>query len=71
MFKDKSGKTGGKSSNLFRGEMMICYMCGMVKKSNPKKESGWTAVEVLDDIGASRKIIYFCPTCFQKAMDLP
>lgn len=40
------------------GEMMVCRKCGKQQRSNPKKQSQWTAVVI------GGLVIYFCPACF-------
>lgn len=61
--KRKRVHTGGaKVAGMpFMGEIMDCAMCHKKEKSNPKVESGWTAI-VLDNITK-----YICPTCFGNA----
>ena len=65
MYKDNPPK---KTIKVFQGELMICYTCSKRLKSDPKIESGWTAVEVLGDIEGAGQIVYFCPECFKRAM---
>lgn len=43
---------------IFGGEMMWCRECGKKKKSDPKIESGWTAIQV------NEKTFYICPECW-------
>ena len=59
--KTKHYFTGGKKTPglLFQGEIMRCMRCGATQKSDPKVESGWTALEI-----NGTKIIYICPKCF-------
>lgn len=45
-------------SKFFRGEMMICHKCGKQQRSNPRKSSDWTVVEM------DGTAIYYCPACF-------
>lgn len=45
-------------SKYFIGEMMICDRCGKQQRSNPKKSSNWTVIEM------DGKAIYVCPQCF-------
>lgn len=52
------------SAKLFTGELMTCRECGARKLSNPKIESGWTAIEIVDP---PRRIIYICPKCWNEA----
>lgn len=42
----------------FMGEIMTCCMCGKVEKSDPLRESDWTAI----DVDSVRR--YICPSCF-------
>jgi len=42
----------------FQGEVCTCLSCGVRIKSDPNKQSNWTAIEL--DYGA----YYFCPKCF-------
>ena len=58
--KRKRVHTGGaKIPGLpFMGEVMDCAYCHKKQKSNPKVESGWTAITV-DSITK-----YICPSCF-------
>lgn len=51
----------GAESKYFRGEMMICHKCGKQQRSNIKKESQWTVVEV------DGRPLYYCPVCFGNA----
>jgi hypothetical protein len=46
---------------VFGGEMMRCKLCGKTQKSDPKVESGWTAVTI------DGHRYYFCPECFGNA----
>lgn len=46
------------NSKYFQGEMMVCYKCGKMQRSNPIWESGWTVIEI-DGIAS-----YICPQCF-------
>lgn len=43
---------------IFGGEMMKCGMCSKEQKSDPKIESGWTAVTI------DGKRTYICPDCW-------
>jgi hypothetical protein len=47
----------------FGGEMMVCKSCGKEQKSDPKVESGWTAIQADNE-----KPIYICPDCWNAAM---
>jgi ribosome-binding protein aMBF1 (putative translation factor) len=54
----KKSTIRGEESKFFRGEMMICKLCGKQPRSNPKKSSDWTVVET-DGVA-----IYICPKCW-------
>ena len=42
----------------FQGEMMICYICGAKKKSDPNEESNWNCFQYIN------LRIYLCPDCW-------
>lgn len=42
----------------FQGEQMTCIMCGVIKRSHPRKESGWTVLENMYGT------FYICDLCF-------
>lgn len=44
----------------FMGELMICSLCGKREKSDPKKESQWTALSV------EGQLFYICPECWHQ-----
>jgi hypothetical protein len=48
----------GDQSKYFQGEMMVCNRCGKQQRSNPKKSSDWTVIEV------GGNVTYVCPKCF-------
>jgi hypothetical protein len=50
---------------LFQGEMMNCRVCGKRKRSDPRVESNWTALEIIDP---PVEIVYYCPKCWNKLM---
>lgn len=50
---------------LFQGEMMTCKLCGKTQRSNPKVESGWTALQMGYESG-KQIIVYICPQCWAK-----
>lgn len=52
-----------KDTHLFHGETMKCEVCKKEQKSDPKKESNWTAIQADD-----RPPIYICPDCWFKLM---
>lgn len=60
--KHKRISTGGKkiAGLPFMGEIMECAICHAKQKSDPKIESGWTAI-TMDTITK-----YMCPACFGK-----
>lgn len=47
--------------NVFTDEVMTCPICGTQQQASPDNESGWTAIQLDDRVGA-----YFCPTCWHK-----
>lgn len=62
MSKIKRTTIRGEDSKFFRGEMMICKLCGKAQRSNPKKSSDWTVIQA-DEI-----VIYICPKCWFSKM---
>lgn len=42
----------------FHGEMMTCVLCGRKKRSNPKKNTQWRAIQW------GEKVFYCCPKHF-------
>lgn len=52
---------GTPRKDVFEGEMMTCLICDTQKKSDSGVESGWTAIQLDENIGG-----YFCPTCWHK-----
>jgi len=65
MKKIKKRTIRAEDSKVFIGEMMVCRYCHKQQRSNPKKESGWTFIEVDDAIS-----FYVCPECWNKGMGL-
>lgn len=49
-----------EKQKFFMGEDMECSVCGRIEKSDPKKSSQWTAIQIPD----TPIVKYFCPTCF-------
>jgi len=54
----KKKPQNGQKGMIFGGEMMRCKNCGKEQRSNPRVESGWTAVQMDDHL------FYYCPDCW-------
>ncbi len=52
---------GTPRPDLFQGEVMECKVCGKREQSDPEKESGWTVLQIDD------QVTYFCPACWHGA----
>lgn len=61
MRREKVKKQSASESKYFRGEVMICEICGTRERSNPHVSSNWNVIEM------DGHAFYVCPSCFGKA----